>query len=303
MPSSVTQLLASTGLRYGGVVKWRTAIPLVTPGVYVVSLDADPHSRTGTLPSAPISLDAVSQLLNTRPELTVDGTRPSADVLCRRVSEFWLPDESVLYVGLAGTSLHDRVQAYYSTKLGRRSPHAGGWFIKLLANLSDLWVHYAPSNDPDNSEDRMLATFVARVSPASRRALRDPAHPFPFANLEWPRGVRKNHGLRGATGNAHASDKRTTPTERAKVAVPRRKIRRSIDVEQINEHIQAELRRRERSEVAAVEAGRWLDEAGLLRDSDSRRGRPLRDLLRAGLIEGQRQEPNGRWFIDRVPPH
>jgi hypothetical protein len=60
------------------------------------------------------------------------------------------------------------------------------------------------------------------------------------------------------------------------------------------------LQRRERSEVPAVEAARWLDRAGLLRDSPIRPGLPLRNLLRVGLITGQRQEPNHRWFIDRV---
>lgn len=53
-------------------------------------------------------------------------------------------------------------------------------------------------------------------------------------------------------------------------------------------------------EVPAVEAAHWLDQAGLLRDSEIRHGLPLRNLLRAGLIVGQRQEPNRRWFIDRA---
>lgn len=36
------------------------------------------------------------------------------------------------------------------------------------------------------------------MSEDSKRDLFDPAHPFPFANLEWPKGVRKAHGIRGA---------------------------------------------------------------------------------------------------------
>jgi len=56
-------------------------------------------------------------------------------------------------------------------------------------------------------------------------------------------------------------------------------------------------------EVAAVEAARWLDSAGVLSDSDSRPGLPLRNLLRAGAIAGADQRPptkHGRWFIVRV---
>lgn len=52
--------------------------------------------------------------------------------------------------------------------------------------------------------------------------------------------------------------------------------------------------------VGAVDAAQWLDQAGLLRDSTERPGKPLRELLRSGNIAGQRQELNGRWYIDRI---
>jgi hypothetical protein len=71
----------------------------------------------------------------------------------------------------------------------------------------------------------------------------------------------------------------------------------------IDDFLQSELRRRGMDEVAAVEAARWLDSAGLLRDSDSRPGLPLRNLLRAGAIAGGDQRPptkHGRWFVVRV---
>lgn len=68
----------------------------------------------------------------------------------------------------------------------------------------------------------------------------------------------------------------------------------------INAFLQHELRRRGLSEVTAVEAAEWLERAGILKDSKSRPGLPLRNLLRAKKITGQRQEPNRRWFIDRV---
>jgi len=301
MPSSIALLIDAAGLVYGGSVSWQEAVPVQAPGVYLISLSDDPGSLAGTLPSAPIDPTAVSELLHVRPELTVDAARPNEEELTHRVSEFWLPDENVLYIGLAGTSLAGRVGAYYSTRLGRRSPHAGGWFLKLLDNLSKLHVHYATADDPDQSEDLMLRAFVAGVSSAAKRSFRDPGHPFPYANLEWPKRVRKAHGIRGATGSAEPG--RPTPT--VKTAGQTRMIYpRSpspvADVAGINRFLQEELRRRERSEVPAVEAARWLDQAGLLRDSDIRRGLPLRNLLRAGLIKGQRQEPNHRWFIDRV---
>jgi len=74
------------------------------------------------------------------------------------------------------------------------------------------------------------------------------------------------------------------------------------DIPRINQTLQSELRARRMRRVGAVEAATWLDAAGVLTDSPTKPGRPLRDLLRLrkGLISGQRQEMNGRWFIDLV---
>ncbi len=54
--------------------------------------------------------------------------------------------------------------------------------------------------------------------------------------------------------------------------------------------------------MSAVEAARWLDAAGVLKNSDSRPGLPLRNLLRADQIDGAIQrpaKPHGRWYITR----
>jgi hypothetical protein len=72
------------------------------------------------------------------------------------------------------------------------------------------------------------------------------------------------------------------------------------NVASINSFLQSELARREIDCVTAVEAARWLATAGLLRDSISRPGKPLRDLLRRGAFAGQRQELNSKWFICRA---
>jgi hypothetical protein len=61
--------------------------------------------------------------------------------------------------------------------------------------------YYARADVPSAAEDAMLGCFCATVSNAALARLPDPAHPFPFANLEWPRGVRKAHGIRGARGD------------------------------------------------------------------------------------------------------
>lgn len=68
----------------------------------------------------------------------------------------------------------------------------------------------------------------------------------------------------------------------------------------VSTFIQDELQKRNAPFVTAVDAARWLDAARILKDSTTRPGKPLRDLLRAEKIIGQRQDLNGRWYIDRV---
>ncbi len=154
------------------------------------------------MPECPISAAAVETLLAARPELRLDGRRPSASELADRVASFWLPDEVVLYVGLAGSSVASRVAQYYRTPLGARRPHAGGWFLKLLSNLAELHVHHAAGPSPADAESAMLSAFCSSVSVTTRRQLGDPDRPFPFANLEWPAGTRKRHGITGARGES-----------------------------------------------------------------------------------------------------
>lgn len=78
----------------------------------------------------------------------------------------------------------------------------------------------------------------------------------------------------------------------------------SVNASELRAFLDDELRERDLDEVEAVEAAAWLDEAGLLADSASRRGLPLRRLLRAGVLPHVVQRPpvpNGRWFVVRSP--
>lgn len=72
------------------------------------------------------------------------------------------------------------------------------------------------------------------------------------------------------------------------------------DIDAINAFLQKQLSVSDSTEVTAIEAAKWLDAEGLLADSQDRPAPPLRNLLRAGKIEGQRQELNHRWYIDLV---
>jgi hypothetical protein len=200
MPTSVAESFGAAGLTREAVVRWGTRPSTSNPGVYIVALTDSATAITGVRAEAPLADAAFAQWLRVLPDLTLDGARPTVEQLMNRVRGFWLIDETILYIGLA-TTLSSRLGAYYKTPIGARRPHAGGYFLKLLSNLEELWVHFAPCTDPESAreaEDTMLGRFCDGVSTEAKEALLDPDHPFPFANLEWPRGIRKAHGLRGA---------------------------------------------------------------------------------------------------------
>jgi hypothetical protein len=201
MPSSVRDLLNAAGLTWAGAVKWGQPPQLASPGVYIVALTDDPDDVDRTMNECPIDTESLEALVRVRPEVSVDGVNASPSLLAKRIERFWLPDEVVLYVGLTGGSVRKRVRDYYRTPIGARRPHSGGWFLKALANLNELFVHFAPSADPDRSEDQILSHFCAHVADSTRQALFDGDHPFPFANLAWPRGTSKAHRIGGARGD------------------------------------------------------------------------------------------------------
>lgn len=212
MPTSVREALAAARLKLSGVVPWGTTVPAPAnqkdprSGVYVIALTEDPDSKGSRVEPAPISMEAIASLLTVRPELTLDGKRPSSPDLSKRLGEFWLPDEVILYIGLAGQrkrrppkgELAKRVGEFYSTSLGARSPHAGGWPLKVLSCLPRSFVHYAYCDDERQAEQSCLQQFRDGISSQSLLTLRDRERAMPYANLEFPRGNIKDHGIKGA---------------------------------------------------------------------------------------------------------
>jgi hypothetical protein len=206
LPTTIRQLFAAAALQPAGAVRWGDRVSEAKKGVYVVALTASADEFDLTLRTAPIAPAALDRLLKVRPELRIDGGRPTPDQLRARVASFWVSDEIALYIGRAGLkdrdrSLSTRVGEYYRTPLGARRPHSGGWFLKLLRNLDELYVFYSPASDPEEAEGAMIRRYVQHLSEATLLTIRDPAHPFPFANLEYPKRVYKAHGVTGARGD------------------------------------------------------------------------------------------------------
>lgn len=194
--SSIADLLEQVGLLWSGVVRWGEPIPSRNTGVYIVSLTSRCDQNPPVRDNAPIDRCAVADWLAKVPSLRLDSrSEPSPDAVVRRLREFWLPDESILYIGKTDRPLRKRVNEYYGTKLGYGSPHRGGHWIKTLSVLHETFVHYIETTMPEESEGHLLRAFVARVTSSTREILRDSERPFPFANLEFPKGNRKRHGF------------------------------------------------------------------------------------------------------------
>jgi len=228
MPISVEQLFKINGKEIMGQVKWGQSIDCRQPGVYVVAI-TDSATKIVGLDNAPISNPKVCDWVAYVPTLRLKQFRitngrkiyyddvdieslanglfmsylcPSvwkstSESLVERLKTFWLPDETILYIGMTGSSLKKRVNEYYKAKLGDSKPHRGGHWIKTLANLEQVNVYWTTSekSEAKSLEQAFLDTFVKNVSRKSLNQLSDPNHPFPYANLEFPKGIKKNHGI------------------------------------------------------------------------------------------------------------
>lgn len=203
MAVTVLQLFNEAGLRPAGSVRWGERVPENRPGVYMVATSSDPDDASGALfPNAPVSLSAVSTWLDRVPSLTLNGKRPSPEMLAAETSRYWLPDETIVYVGKAGTSLRKRVGQFYSTTLGNRSPHAGGSWIKSLSILDELTIHYAVADPPADMEKLLLHRFgiVCPVHQGTRA--------MPFGNLQTYAQTSAGYQL---IGKPHGVDKWKLP--------------------------------------------------------------------------------------------
>ena len=216
--TSTSQLLSAAGLTAHGVAPWGTRPSSQSPGVYLLAISEDPTEEEG-LANAAIDPDAVSRLLRVRAEATVDGRQATEQSFTERLKALWVPGEPVVYIGLAGTSLAQRVGQYYDTKIGARAPHAGGWPIKMLANLNQLWVHYAACDTPDLAEQRLLRAFGDGLSAHAITELHDHDVVLPYANLELTKGRRKAHGFKGVKAPRTRTDKQR-PSPRPSQAEP-----------------------------------------------------------------------------------
>ena len=174
-----------------GPAVWGRPVQAQGPGVFVVEAPAP-------LASAPIELTRVGKWIERVETLRLDGEVPTSKAVAARLGSFWLPSQTVLFIGSSEVSVARRVAAIAKTELGDRRPAAGGHWLKTLRSLDGLKVWWAATAATEEYEDALLAAFAAGVPEADLAPLPDRSVILPWANLRSASGERKATGLTGA---------------------------------------------------------------------------------------------------------
>lgn len=201
MTTTIQRLFNHFNLKEYHRICWATRFAERRQGIYIVSTSDQADRHNGISKEPQLSNTIILKWIEKLPNFRLDNVVPTLQTLKLRLSEFWLPDESILYIGKAptrknGSGISKRVTEYFDTVIGDGRPHSGGQWIKALSNLSSLFVYYAPCDKPTEMEERMLEFFMNNVSPKTLGQLKDKDLPLPFANLRYKPSIDKKHGLK-----------------------------------------------------------------------------------------------------------
>ncbi|MEJ7748188.1 MAG: transcription elongation factor GreA [Candidatus Limnocylindrales bacterium] len=192
MPApTAASLLRDVGLLADGPLPLARPVPARGPGVFLIELAT-------RLPRAPLELTRVGKWLERLPDLRLDGERPTSRALAARLTAFWLPRQTVLYVGATSHSIGARVAAMERTALGDRRPSSAGHWLQTLRLPGTTRLWWAATEAPVEYEDALLTAFAAGVTDEERAGLPESAVVLPFANLRRPTGERRSTGLVGS---------------------------------------------------------------------------------------------------------
>jgi transcription elongation factor GreA len=185
---SAAALLRSVGLLPDGPVLWGRPLPGATAGVVVVELPEPADA-------APLEPARVGKWLERVPSLRLDGAVPTTRGLVARLAGYWIPGQTVVFVGFATSELGRRVVALARSELGVRSPLGDGHWLLALRRPEALRVWWAETDAAEEYADALLDAFAAAVPPEVAAALPEPGLVLPWATLRRPTGETRRHGL------------------------------------------------------------------------------------------------------------
>jgi transcription elongation factor GreA len=189
--ADAASLLRSVGLMADGPTVWGRPVPAPGPGVFVVESPAP-------MATAQVELTRVGKWIERVGTLLLDGGRPTSKVLAARLSSFWLPSQTVVYIGSSDASVARRVAAIGRTELGDRRPNPSAHWLRTLRSLDGFRVWWAATDATEEYEDALFSAFADGVPASDLAALPDPTVVLPWANLRRSTGERKATGLTGS---------------------------------------------------------------------------------------------------------
>ena len=193
-------------------------------------------------------------------------------------------------------SLAKRVDALFRTPLGDARPNPAGQWLKALRGYETTRVWWAATDAAEEYEDALLEAFAAGVPAAATAALPDASLVLPFACRRRPGGSPRADGITGSTvepaapaGPPPAGDRlrrRRRPAEYT-----------DDDLARVNDLLQRLACGEPSLQITPSQANAEGAVRRLLGEDPSRPASALGQLLRAGRIEGARQDLDGRWSI------
>ncbi len=196
MPTSIQQLETNFNLKYLKTIKWGTSFIENNNGIYIISTS----KNKDFLPEndSPISFNEkqINLWKANAPKLLLNNKILTQKELTNQLSGFWLPDESILYIGKAEKqTLSERICQFYNHKVGKKSPHKGGYWLKLLNDIDNFYIHLFSTKESHEIEEKLLRYFIQNVSEMTKLKLIDNKLCLPFANLQLRSRVVKSHGF------------------------------------------------------------------------------------------------------------
>jgi len=288
VPVEPVALFRAVGLTPDGPARWGTPARVAGAGVFVVEWP-------GPADRAPVDISAVGTWLARVETLRVDGERPTGKALAARLAAWWLPGETVVYIG-SGKTLGRRIAAMTATPLGDARPNPSGQWLKALGGFEGTRLWWAATDAAEEYEDALLDAFAAAVPAGAAAALPAGAPVLPFANRRRPGGPVRPDGISGSTAEPAAGP--ASPGSVAGAAPRRRPGDYSEDdLARLNELLQRIACGEPALQITPSQANAEGAVRRLLGEDPSRPASALGQLLRAGRIEGARQDLDGRWAI------
>jgi len=203
MAVTVDQLFNEFNLEYFGPVKWDDKFDAKYNGVYIISLNNNPKSDTPHNQPLEIDESTFQNWLSEAKNLQIDGVKvTNIKQVQDYLKQYWKKDENILYIGESTSKtnpLEKRVRQFYQHKVGKKGPHSGGYWLKLISNLKDVNIYYAECSNPRETEFKLIMRFVEHLNGKSFFKVEDFSSYFPFANLKVD--VLKEHRITKPTND------------------------------------------------------------------------------------------------------